>query len=66
MKMRAGGGGGGGGGGGEGGGGGVFYKSVWQLKGLPEAQEPPEDKFRHGCENLFLTPASILQNDNKI
>ena len=25
---------------GERGGGGAFYKYVWQLKGLPEAQEP--------------------------
>ena len=43
MKMR--GGGGGGGGGGE-----PFYNSVWQLKGLPEAQKPQEDKFRYYCE----------------
>ena len=55
MKMK-----------GEGGGGGGVYKSVWQLKGLPEAQEPQEDKFRYGCEHLFLTPTSILQNNNKI
>ena len=48
MKMR---GGGGGGGGVEGG---PFYKSVWQLKGLPEAQEPQEDKFRYYCEIYAL------------
>ena len=35
-------------------GGGPFYISVSQLKGLLEAEEPLEDKFRYDCEIYVL------------
>ena len=54
MKMRKGG----------GGGGGAFYKSVWQLKGLPEAEEPQGLNFAIITKFMPCT-STVLQNKNK-